>query len=1019
MHRYRALTMTTSKRRWLPVLLVCLIFTVFLPDVGEVVSASPRAIPRLQAIATQKAEVTHSSFSEVQVYGDYLYWLDRDAKTIYRVRRPTLDSSPPTVPQQIGEPQTIWSGLPLKSPVGIAVDHAGVVYVVDDQVLAVFSLTQDSPIRLLYSGAPLSRPTAIAAASGRLYIVDGGTSKLYNLDLARKEITPEYTFDGAIPDRLLAEDTDVLAYYRESRVLLHFALDKAERITNDPSELEWRQLGRSDQTTLGRGEKINLIKALGDVADLSLADGIVYFLDRSSSRLVLLPLNGSEPFSVPLSLISDQPVALAAGTDALYFVEGSPSRIRKQPSLQPITLSFVGEWTSGKIVDFYSYLQSKRLLPLKSIQVTSTTTFRDLSNDLQLLPTGYVETFQVLFCELNVSICSAEQKKLPPAGAAVPEGHAVRLTAGQSVTLPDLPIKAYITPRNLRLPLDPSIYKPEFFAEILNQSLGPVAAALGPKGLDADLLKEIIQRYNPDYRGSDILAETKGSFSIPLQGARITAVVPRGDLLNQDSIINRLAEKKNIIGSAPMFQLKPQAISSRRLGDSGTPPRLSDQSDQCLPNDPNLRSAAMDLISYCEPPPLNPPPDVGIVDYDFNEKHSAFADQNGASALEVYKKADSSTDHTRIQEVDPGRTKFEEIDHGTHIAAIIGARRQEGSMVGLLPNAKLYGVRPEDLDDALGPWWFLRVFNVSLGEEGATGGNFSGMDGLKVTLANQRLKLFILSAGNDNKRVEPSSAAGLGYLDNVLVVGATNVPNVDPTTGQRPLRGLLVLPDGEGSNRDPYNVGLVAPGEKIKSALSNGQYGLADGTSEAAPYVSGAAAALMAIEPHWSAWQIKFRLLATADLWADRPLSETVFAGELNFKRALSDTNTVVLQHQIMGKCRGDIDPESLKRNLDLKRSDVHDPIPWSRILRIKRDQAAGTQYTLIYYDEKWLDPPYNDRYNHYLRKLTKVTTAQLRANYTFRFTPTDPSNCTAGDISIVDLIDFINKGPLTDDSEQ
>src|SRR5204862_6303322 len=125
---------------------------------------------------------------------------------------------------------------------------------------------------------------------------------------------------------------------------------------HDPSELEWRELGRADLTTLGHGDKINLIKALGDVADLCLASGVVYFLDRQSSRLVLLPLDGSEPSSVPLSLISDNPVDIAASEEALYFVEGNPSRIRKQPSLQPVTLSFVGEWTSGKIVDFYSYL---------------------------------------------------------------------------------------------------------------------------------------------------------------------------------------------------------------------------------------------------------------------------------------------------------------------------------------------------------------------------------------------------------------------------------------------------------------------------------------------------------------------------------------------------------------------------------------------------------------------------------------------------------------------------------------
>jgi subtilisin family serine protease len=39
---------------------------------------------------------------------------------------------------------------------------------------------------------------------------------------------------------------------------------------------------------------------------------------------------------------------------------------------------------------------------------------------------------------------------------------------------------------------------------------------------------------------------------------------------------------------------------------------------------------------------------------------------------------------------------------------------------------------------------------------------------------------------------------------------------------------------------------LVAPGEKIKSAIPDGKAGTKDGTSMAAPHVSGAAALLMA-----------------------------------------------------------------------------------------------------------------------------------------------------------------------------
>jgi subtilisin family serine protease len=42
---------------------------------------------------------------------------------------------------------------------------------------------------------------------------------------------------------------------------------------------------------------------------------------------------------------------------------------------------------------------------------------------------------------------------------------------------------------------------------------------------------------------------------------------------------------------------------------------------------------------------------------------------------------------------------------------------------------------------------------------------------------------------------------------------------------------------------------LVAPGERIRSTLPNGKWGELDGTSMAAPHVSGAAAMLMARYP--------------------------------------------------------------------------------------------------------------------------------------------------------------------------
>jgi subtilisin family serine protease len=78
-----------------------------------------------------------------------------------------------------------------------------------------------------------------------------------------------------------------------------------------------------------------------------------------------------------------------------------------------------------------------------------------------------------------------------------------------------------------------------------------------------------------------------------------------------------------------------------------------------------------------------------------------------------------------------------------------------------------------------------------------------------------------------------------GNADQVITVGATH--------RYRPhMYGVSYFssrgPTGDGRLKPD----LVAPGEKITAPLPNRSYGVKDGTSMAAPHVSGAAALLMA-----------------------------------------------------------------------------------------------------------------------------------------------------------------------------
>lgn len=88
------------------------------------------------------------------------------------------------------------------------------------------------------------------------------------------------------------------------------------------------------------------------------------------------------------------------------------------------------------------------------------------------------------------------------------------------------------------------------------------------------------------------------------------------------------------------------------------------------------------------------------------------------------------------------------------------------------------------------------------------------------------------------------------FVDNVVSVGATTW-----TYGPDQLAPF--------SNYGARNVDLFAPGNKIWSSIPNEGYTFFDGTSMAAPAVTGVAAVLRSFYPHYSAKKIKNLLMAS------------------------------------------------------------------------------------------------------------------------------------------------------------
>ncbi len=195
--------------------------------------------------------------------------------------------------------------------------------------------------------------------------------------------------------------------------------------------------------------------------------------------------------------------------------------------------------------------------------------------------------------------------------------------------------------------------------------------------------------------------------------------------------------------------------------------------------------------------------------------------------------------------------------HGTHVAGTIGAAANDGHPhVGVAWQVRLLAAKFLDASgegytsDALECIDYAvaqgaRLINASWG-----GDSYSQALHDALATGAARNILFVAAAGNDgaDNDLVPSYPANFA-LDNVISVAA-----IDRADKLAPF-----------SNHGRNSVHLAAPGAQIFSATgrSDGGYATLDGTSMAAPHVTGAAALLLAHYPEASVVELRQRLLTT------------------------------------------------------------------------------------------------------------------------------------------------------------
>ncbi len=235
--------------------------------------------------------------------------------------------------------------------------------------------------------------------------------------------------------------------------------------------------------------------------------------------------------------------------------------------------------------------------------------------------------------------------------------------------------------------------------------------------------------------------------------------------------------------------------------------------------------------------------------------------------------------------------------HGTHVAGIIGATRDNSIGIdGVARGVRLMSVRAvpngdeRDKDVANAIRYAVDngadVINMSFGKSYSP---HKGVVDAAVQYADSMGVLMVHAAGNDGANVDstdnfpsPYYADG-GRAQRWIEVGASS------WEGGEKLAASF-------SNYGAERVDVFAPGHSIYSTVPDDAYERNDGTSMAAPMVSGLAALIMAHYPSLTATDVRTIILETATPYRNRTVARPGDGATVPFG-TLSDTGAVVNAH--------------------------------------------------------------------------------------------------------------------------
>ena len=202
--------------------------------------------------------------------------------------------------------------------------------------------------------------------------------------------------------------------------------------------------------------------------------------------------------------------------------------------------------------------------------------------------------------------------------------------------------------------------------------------------------------------------------------------------------------------------------------------------------------------------------------------------------------------------------------HGTHVAGIIAANKNNSGMVGVAPNAKLLILKAldkngsgnySDIVSAVNYAVQQKVDIISMSLGGPT--DYKPLKEAIIKAVQANICVVCAAANNGDGKSDTSEFAYPAYYTDVISVGA--------------LDGTKTVAPFSNSNNQ---VDLIAPGVNIVSTYIGNKYAKMSGTSMAAPHVSGA----LALLKEWGKFSFG-RPLSELELYAQL-IKQTVSIGQ-------------------------------------------------------------------------------------------------------------------------------------------